>query len=562
MNPRIKVALFLVFWGISEAIFAVPTLFFGIQPTSLEVSYGAVSKSYSLLFYIVNNAPAPQPLSSYKIAITPPGPHSITNITFQNDCGNVIPARGPHGICNIQAFFNATGNQPGAVKFLPPEQYVFSLQYSTAARKPILTSNPFSITYATGKLIPTATRTLTFKNNCTYPVYLGISAGATNSIHPTVAKDLQSCSGITDCYPGSQCLKDTPTLSHCFWNNPTPKLYLLAALTGNTTAVFPAYDNGIDPIWSGGVAARTNCAKGVCETADCGNATSGVTGACKPAQGFQQPVSTSEFTLQGSSNLITNVSGNTDVDTYDATVINGINVPVSMGPTGATWGGAKNPYVCGTPGAGASTKQTPLGVCSWDFTKTVPLPDYVWVRYQPGAANCLPLTNVCEDKSNVCGLSYNPQAPIGQRLNKKCGVKLGYWTADSICAVDPGHNVAPFYCSNLVQGNLTYADLYGCAKGALKLSCYSEGAIKTCCGCANWNTIKPIIVPPPPITNQCVAQNPNWQNNSQPKLIWLKQGCPTAYTYPYDDASSTFTCSVYNKAKINTANYVVTFCPK
>jgi len=42
----------------------------------------------------------------------------------------------------------------------------------------------------------------------------------------------------------------------------------------------------------------------------------------------------------------------------------------------------------------------------------------------------------------------------------------------------------------------------------------------------------------------------------------LKDACPTAYTYPYDDMSSTFTCSNANEKGTNLVNYVITFCPE
>ncbi len=39
--------------------------------------------------------------------------------------------------------------------------------------------------------------------------------------------------------------------------------------------------------------------------------------------------------------------------------------------------------------------------------------------------------------------------------------------------------------------------------------------------------------------------------------MFLKQGCPTAYTYPYDDSTSTFTCR--SPGAINEVGYTITF---
>ena len=59
----------------------------------------------------------------------------------------------------------------------------------------------------------------------------------------------------------------------------------------------------------------------------------------------------------------------------------------------------------------------------------------------------------------------------------------------------------------------------------------------------------------------CVNKNPYWTDNIQPTLKWLKQACPSAYTYPYDDMSSTFTCqNIING--VNSVNYKITFCPQ
>ena len=46
----------------------------------------------------------------------------------------------------------------------------------------------------------------------------------------------------------------------------------------------------------------------------------------------------------------------------------------------------------------------------------------------------------------------------------------------------------------------------------------------------------------------------HWTNIAKPGLLWLKKACPSAYTYPFDDMSSTFTCrNMINN--INSVNY-------
>ncbi len=91
-------------------------------------------------------------------------------------------------------------------------------------------------------------------------------------------------------------------------------------------------------------------------------------------------------------------------------------------------------------------------------------------------------------------------------------------------------------------------------------SCYSAGADKTCCGCADWGDLG-LVIPPSPDTEKCIAKNPTWIDRVQNTLYWMKKGCPTAYTYPYDDVSSTFVCKKMEN-NVNIVNYEITFCPQ
>lgn len=289
--------------------------------------------------------------------------------------------------------------------------------------------------------------------------------------------------------------------------------------------------------WSGVIAGRTNCAGGVCETGDCG----GGEGAC--THGFNQPATQAEFTTVPT-------GGN---DFYDVEVINGFNLPISITPSVAA--SANNPYFCGTPGA---VNPSPgMGSCSWQFAP--PLVEYNWV--QNGGKACTASTD-CTG-GTICGLSFNPGQQ--QLLQKTCGKQLGYWTANQICGIQRNYG-APFNCSEVPpnQPTLTWWNLFACVPpigceqpGNPACSCYQNGANSSCCGCVNWDKIG-LPVPPGPTTQQCNSTNPNWNNHVQPTLEWLKRGCPTAYTYPFDDVSSTFQCSTGGN---NQANYTITFCP-
>ena len=193
-------------------------------------------------------------------------------------------------------------------------------------------------------------------------------------------------------------------------------------------------------------------ANGSCQTADCGNGAQG----CKPSQGFNQPATQAEFTLNS-----------TDVDFYDVEVINCNNLPIQMSPNLNAKYRKKSddsaPYTCGSPGA-AQPSSSLLGACTWQFTP--PSNDYRWV--QNGGSNCS-IDSDCNSPS-VCGLSFNPgNNPL---LKKTCGALIGYWTADQVCGIQSDYG-APFNCATTLpapQNALTMWNLYACVGYGLLLS--------------------------------------------------------------------------------------------
>lgn len=299
--------------------------------------------------------------------------------------------------------------------------------------------------------------------------------------------------------------------------------YELAANGGKTIVDIPSSG------WSGVISGRTECTDSGCITADCG----GGKGGC--IHGFAQPATQAEFTVQ-----------NTGTDFYDVEVINGVNLPISITPSINSNG--SNPYWCGSPGA--VKPSAGLGACTWDLKP--PLPEYNWVE---NGGNACTSDNDCGSET-VCGLSFNPG--YQQLLQLKCGRQLGYWSANQICGVQRDYG-APFYCSDRPKGqeSIIWWNLYACVDVG---SCYQNGADSTCCGCVNWNE-DGLTVPGPEYTEQCKSKNSNWVDVVKPTLSWLKQACPSAYTYPYDDMSSTHTCSSFVNGA-NVVDYTITFCPK
>ncbi|MBA3660212.1 MAG: hypothetical protein H0W64_00610 [Gammaproteobacteria bacterium] len=428
---------------------------------------------------------------------------------------------------------NVTNN---ATLTLPADTYAVTSNIAgfTATANPnpltVPTQNALTITY-TPNTSAAGKRTINFVNQCPFPVWFGFISGATGT------RGGGACKTDADCYQGSTCVDRGAGGTQCFWKTPVPtdNNFRLNPNGGTNSIQLPIYNDGQGAIYSGAVAGRTNCTAAGCETADCG---AGV-GACPAGRGFGQPATQAEFTF-----------GKTSPDFYNTEIINGMNLPVEMAPILATPN--TSPYNCGA--ASGRTAQNGMGACTWDMNP--PSNDYVWVRR--GGAACT--TDGQCTGGNKCGLSFNPgQTPS---LKKTCGVQLGYWTANQICGMSANYG-APFNCQQALpapQQDLKWNNLYGCTKVG---SCYQPGATTRCCGCVNWDKVG-TQVPPGPVTQQCVNANPNWTSGVLPKLTWIKKGCPSIYTHPFDDMSSTFICQIMkdnNGARVNSVDYTITFCP-
>ncbi|TMW57674.1 hypothetical protein Poli38472_014861 [Pythium oligandrum] len=191
-------------------------------------------------------------------------------------------------------------------------------------------------------------------------------------------------------------------------------------------------------------------------------------------------------------------------DYYDVTVINGVNIPVMMEPLDVKYD-TKDPYKCGSPGKVEDV--VPGSGCSWDYA-----------QFQKD-------------------INYN--AVIGGS-GKKCAA-AGDCSGGEVC----GYKFVPGVGMGMYCGNL-----YGWYSANQPASKGKDGEV---CGCTNWDDrgVKVLAVPD---TEKCKAVNPKWIEQVAPTLDFLKKGCPTTYTYPYDDMTSTFICGGEKK-------YRITFCP-
>lgn len=537
-------------------------------------------KNFTLFMeYGKNKVPLPTvssrvttPASQVQAVVSLPFPSSIlSNTTYY--IGFTFTNTGNTPVSNVSVTGNAN-NTPGftvvsntcASTLAAGDSCVVSGSFMTAETSGAVvegltfTSSAGVAKVSTGTIINNTTgaqvRNFTLVNKCLIPVSFGFNGGAIPN-SPT-------CSSDAGCPHGSRC---NSTTKACYYTNPVPVngQYTLAP---NASSIVTITDfSNLSAIWSGGIAGRTGCGvTGACETADCGS--NGANKACPVGQGFANPATLAEMTLE-----------RTITDTYDITAINGVNVGVSMGPTNNT-PASTQPYICGNPG-GAIANNVQMGNCDWNLSAYTPVPasTYVYVKDTTGAT-CSTTSPDCSGfAGTVCGLSFNAPA---NTLTKKCGKQLGFLNANQICSFAhtnfnyPNNGLNPgdayFNCDSQLMtpaSLMTYSELsmYACktpnaAQSPLN-SCYKNygHAVDDCCGCVDWWNVSGVVVPQS-ATQSCGSNsNSFWTGTVQATISWLKRACPTMYTYQYDDASSKFTCSNIGGSGKNTVNYTITFCP-
>lgn len=256
----------------------------------------------------------------------------------------------------------------------------------------------------------------------------------------------------------------------------------------------------LPPAWGGRFWPRTGCENfnemGVpaCATGDCGGHLQ-----CPSGVGGTPPATLAEFTLIPPEQPV-------GVDFYDVSAVDGANVPVRIAARPGSFvvdapPGSNATYYCGSPGD--TVDRGALKACPWDLP-----------------AACPPELQVLVN-----------------------GEYVGCRSAGQVCAVDPGDPTLACAQTN---------DLYGCVPGGpndVVGSCYSNDAAATCCGCPSWSP-----------DGECKNHYAKWQLPSLPEKYAkvFKDACPTAYSFPYDDPTSTFTCKGGDGHNVG---YAVTFCP-
>jgi hypothetical protein len=423
-------------------------------------------------------------------------------------------------------------------------------------------------------------RTITFTNNASDTVIVGVNAGTASAYtspasvasggDPTnparTEAGAQSYCGPTSlgknaCPIGSTCVQGgagvakgkTPFM--CFWDNPGfANGTGILAPKASTTQFIPHWSGitsgGQQIQWSGNYYALQ------CPGAACPGVPA------TPGTGPTYAANTlAEVTYQHNT-----------VDYYDVSIINGANYAFAFGPTsseGKSPPSDKEAYSCGVAGS----NPFPGGY----------LPNSTW-NFAPDAASSFPSDQKITDSpasyfavvapstttvtscsaqdtctgagagGNVCG--WNQSEVLKGKFTfdaskRVCGNFVSWATANQIWGWNQNTdssflNAAPFdfATSNAIspafnsQTSISVGDLQLCANNSF--SPYTNPAptgqpAVMACGGTNWTSIaKPAV--------DYTTKGPAWVQYVLPTITWLKNACPTCYTFPFDDMSSTFTC--------------------
>jgi hypothetical protein len=602
------------FWFCIGFLVLLPSAFAAKVTMQLVTQPIGTAYSQPISFGLLSLAPVPQQLCG---PILSSGTESATcsglplckgktarsasfSCSITTSCNGIVPA-------NSNCTTSLTVTKPNTMAASTP--FAFTLSYGSYDA--VLTSNSFTMNGTNPPPPANGYRTITFTNSCNIPIWFGTVTGAAPSttiltggaidctggnpgklacvaangacygrVGAPDACYSQYCTSDSNCMNGASCHSST---NKCFWNNPTPSNGSFQLTTGaSNTIQIPEYDsNGIGVVWSGVFGGRTGCTSSACTSALCTIGSENAQGVCSFGAGFQQPATQSEPTFI---TYPTN-STPTPTDAYDVTVINGANIPMSMYPSNSILPVAGNPYTCGAPGYNQPVPQAQpasetIGASSWQFNTNQSNVAYRYVVPQSASPTRCSIDTDCAS-GQYCGLTYSAQS-IGSTTAPGsgylvCGLFAGWFTADQICGTNnnftnaldkTGAVVNNFQCNTPIALG-TMSNLYQC-NGNYAVSCYSS-ASANCCGCVNWGAEGTIVGVPtnPAYVANCVGANTSWTGSfssvNQPQvydtILYLKQSCPSCYTYPFDDKSSSFTCSNGGVGTKNSQDYTIEFCP-
>lgn len=557
-NPTCNITITGVTSGNTEIIATEPNGKVAIMTINVIGSPGSPNK---IVFYTTSSTMPLGTTGSVQLILA--NPSSDANFNFDITSSNklITPQTSScnlsasHTMCNIQISTNSIGKA--------------NLIATDPSNSTITATLPVEVVANDGS------RNVTFVNKCNSKIWLGIIPASSNGINrgnnnaPTAfcPKGQSQCPFGTTCVTtcSTQACIDAGTSKQCFWNQPNisqtliNNKYALSA-GAKTTVTIPrsSYNPQTDIVWDGVFVARQGCDPTntnpnipSCAVANCPvDRNMG----CLIGTGAKPPATQAELTMLRNGG-----------DFYDVELINGTNIPIAIGPNNRSYPtniAGQSSYYCAAAGSSITLPSTlspatiPGG--EWQF-----LPPNASYNLVDGATTtqCSSSSTCSAINSNyVCGYTRANSGfngPITSQPPTTCGNQLGYLTAFEFCANNPNSNFPPFNCNSLANGSTyTNNDFYQCLS-PLKTG-YPSGPYNdtsTVCGSTNWSGIAN------PSTTQYSYSNPTWVSTVLPTITWLKKACPTCYTYPFDDPSSTFVCRNNDTKVANNTNYTVTFCP-
>mmetsp|Transcript_26939 Transcript_26939/g.64118 ORF Transcript_26939/g.64118 Transcript_26939/m.64118 type:complete len:480 (-) Transcript_26939:92-1531(-) len=216
-----------------------------------------------------------------------------------------------------------------------------------------------------------------------------------------------------------------------------------------------------------------------------------------------------------------------------------------------------------------------LSACPWEFSKRLQALGQadispLLMQVDGGYGYCRTHAD-CQGQDIVCGQVaktvwdwvarvYRPTTQI----TMECGHRIGMWSVYQLCVWSGNTYRSPAPFDGLIDcPSMHY--MFACAGPApWTTTCYNNvPAGGECCGCANWT--EALGIPIPEGGKGCQGASQTWQATAQPFYEILKAGCPTAYTFAFDDETSTFTCRTAESQEDDTipnrAGYNITLCP-
>lgn len=561
-----------------------------VQSTSFDIN----SPSGACTTVTVDDS-LPFPANTYKYA------DNLVQFTITNTCATDTVNLGPVTIAanapatatitTIPATYDKCSNQNIAASdsctvtasVIPTSIGSLTVTASVTPGGGALTSGTTTSTVATNQQ---AQHHILFVNQCNFDVWYGMANGTGSNC------------------PGPNCITPDPNSGAS-----TNSYHLPAQIPGQAPSTIDlsvaSYQNGA--FWPRtGCAMQSNgqfnCATGTCTTLP-------NSGSCQSTGALVQPQS--PYT-KFEANL--NTTAGTD-GVYDVSAINGMTVPVEVKAFGPFTPGNIASTIYNCAGAGAliqpSTNDA-LGNCSWDYDPSSTIAganinnDFYWVT--PGADDGCATSSLPQ----LCGMAWSAgpsavdptgKAPINRRLGSFMGINtLDVFSAYTVQGTNNGTwgsvNLFTKYGLDIQIPNQTSIDNYGSVPNQVIFpgntyasyyvligcpavsttsslnSCYQtpvNNDFAHCCGCVDWSNTTP--------EHQCgyvsqggytAGMNVDWTTNNivapvgsytpQQAVTWIKDACPTAYAYTYDDPSSSFQCTQDGATNLNTS-YQVTFCP-